>query len=156
SLILGSVSCFSAAQLFAQTPPAPWLTANVGSPSPAGSSTFDGQTGTLTAGGTRIGGSSDQFYFIYQPIAGNVEVTARVDSIFYAAASSSAGVMIRSSLNANAVYGAALASAGNGLSFVRRGKTGGFARSVAGDKAAPPRWLRVTRIGTTITASSSV
>src|SRR5262249_23184645 len=91
-----------------------------------------------------------------QQITGDVEVTARVDSIFYAAAASSAGVMIRSSLAANSVNAAALASAGNGLSFARRVKTGALTRTTSGDAAKPPRWLRVTRIGSTVPASSSV
>src|SRR5262245_21824103 len=90
SLLIGSMACFSAADLFAQAPPAPWQTANVGSPSPAGTSTYDGQAFSVTVGGTRIDGGSDQFHFVYQQIAGNVEVTARVDSVFYAAAASTA------------------------------------------------------------------
>src|SRR5689334_23313767 len=111
--LVGAIACLPADNLIAQTAlPSPWLAADVGAPAPSGTSSFDGQTMSVTVGGARIGGTSDQFRFVYQQIAGNVEVTARVDSVFYASALSSAGVMIRSSLAANSIDGAVLASAG--------------------------------------------
>ena len=91
--------------------PAPWLATDLGDPVPAGTSSFDQWTFSITVGGNHTGGSSDHFHFVYQPFVGDVEVTARVDSVSYADASSVAGVMIRSAPASNATYGAVLVSA---------------------------------------------
>src|SRR5436190_1097054 len=143
--------------------PAPWLATDLGDPVPAGTSSFDQGTFSITVGGNHTGGSSDHFHFVYQPFVGDVEVTARVDSVSYADASSVAGVMIRSAPASNATYGAVLVSAppgngtsGNGTFFQQQTKTGGKATRTYQAGAAPPRWVRAIRIGSTITASSSV
>ena len=143
--------------------PAPWLATDLGSPVPAGTSSSDQGTFNITVGGNRTGGSSDHFHFVYQPFVGDVEVTARVDSVSYADASSVAGVMIRSAPASNATYGAVLVSAppgngtsGNGTFFQQQTKTGKKATRTYQAGAAPPRWVRAIRIGSTITASSSV
>src|SRR5947208_678107 len=114
SLAIAVLACGFAGQLAGQTTPlpAPWLAADVGSPSPAGTSSFNQGALSVTVGGNRIGGTSDQFHFVYQQISGNVDVIARVDSIAYTNQQSSSGVMIRSSLAANAAHASALASAG--------------------------------------------
>jgi regulation of enolase protein 1 (concanavalin A-like superfamily) len=145
-----------AADLAAQTAPlpAPWLRVDLENPGPAGTSSFDQGTFNITVGGTRSS-TADPFHFVYQSLSGNVEVTARIDSVFLADANSAAGVMIRSSLSANAPYGSALVSAGNGAFFQQRAKTGGKSGRSYLAGAAPPRWVRAVRIGSTITTSSS-
>jgi regulation of enolase protein 1 (concanavalin A-like superfamily) len=142
--------------------PAPWLATDLGDPVPAGRSSFDQGTFSITVGGNHTGGSSDHFHFVYQPFVGDVEVTARVDSVSYADASSVAGVMIRSAPASNATYGGVLVSAspgngtsGNGTFFQQQTKTGGKATRTYQAGAAPPRWVRAIRIGSTVTASSS-
>jgi regulation of enolase protein 1 (concanavalin A-like superfamily) len=146
------------ADLAAQTAslPSPWLATDVGSPVPSGASSFDQATFNITVGGNRIGGSSDHFHFVYQPISGNVEVTARVDSVSHTDTNSAAGVMIRDSLNSNAAHGSALVSAGAGTYFLRRVRTGERSVRTTLTGAAPPRWVRAVRVGSNITAYSSL
>src|SRR5512132_2802904 len=85
--------------------PAPWNVQDIGNPPIAGSVSFDQSTFTITATGSDIWGQSDQFTFIYQQVSGDVDVVARVDSLTASDAWAKAGVMIRSSLAANAAHG---------------------------------------------------
>ncbi len=80
------------------TLPAPWTSADVGSPASPGSASATGGTFTVGGGGVDIWGTSDQFQFVYQPLQGDVEVIARVASLQYADPWSKAGVMIRETL----------------------------------------------------------
>jgi hypothetical protein len=72
-----------AADLAAQAVPLPdpWLRIDLGNPGPAGTSSVDQGTFNITLGDSRSS-SSDHFHFVYQPFSGNVEVTARADSVF--------------------------------------------------------------------------
>ena len=137
--------------------PAPWSAQDIGSPAIAGSATFDQATSSfnVTAGGSAIGGRSDQFTFIYQQVTGDVEVIARVDSVTAADPWSESGVMIRSSLVANAAHGSALVSAGRGVAFQRRLNNGGSSGTTSGPSVNAPYWVRLVRKGTTVTGYSS-
>src|SRR3990170_5165186 len=89
---------------FAQAVPSPWVAADIGTPAVAGLTTYASGIFTVAAAGADIWGTSDQFRFVYQPIAGDVEVIARVDSITSADAWSKAGVMIRASLSPTSAH----------------------------------------------------
>jgi hypothetical protein len=54
---------------------------DVGNPKPAGSTVRFATGADLTAGGLDIGGSSDQFHFLYQPVEGDFDVRTRLESI---------------------------------------------------------------------------
>ena len=81
--------------------PAPWTAADIGAPRWRGSTTYSAGAFTIDASGTDIWGTSDQFRFVYQPISGDVQITARVDSQTVTNEWAKAGVMIRTSLAAN-------------------------------------------------------
>lgn len=140
----------------AQNVPSPWTGVDVGGPAIAGQSTSsDGSAFAISAAGTDIWNTADQFHFVYRPIDGDVEVFARVDAVSYAHAWSKAGVMIRSSLSAGASHGFALVSAGKGLAFQRRSTTGSGSTNTSGAAATAPYWVRLVRVGSTVTASVS-
>jgi regulation of enolase protein 1 (concanavalin A-like superfamily) len=139
----------------AQTVSAPWAARDIGNPALAGSASQSGSAFTIDAGGADIWDSSDQFHFVYQAVSGDVDIRARVDSITAAHAWSKAGVMIRESLNANAAHGMVVASAGKGIAFQRRSSAGSWSEHTAGPSAAPPRWVRLVRAGTRLTAYTS-
>ena len=143
------------AQAPASLPP-PWNAQDIGAPTTSGGATFDQEQFTITAGGQDIWGPSDQFHFVYQQVTGDVDVTARVESITMTDAWAKAGVMIRSSLDAGAAHGFALVSAAQGVAFQRRSQDGGLTTHTSGPTAGPPRWVRLVRVGTRITASTSV
>ena len=133
----------------------PWAAADIGSPALAGSAAASGNGFTIDAAGVDIWGTADQFHFVYQQISGDVDVRARVDSVSYASSWSKAGVMIRSSLAAGAAHGFALVSAGKGLAFQRRTTVSGDSAHTAGAYVSAPRWVRLVRSGSTLTAYSS-
>ncbi|HEU4935164.1 MAG TPA: Ig-like domain-containing protein [Vicinamibacterales bacterium] len=135
--------------------PAPWSARDIGNPAILSTGSFDQGTFTITAEGSDIGGQWDQFNFVYQQVTGDVEVIARVDSVSAADRWSKSGVMIRSSLAADAAHGYALVSAGRGVAFQRRLNNGGASGNTFGPSVSAPYWVRLVRKGTTVTAYSS-
>jgi len=137
--------------------PGPWVAQDIGAPAVGGSSSFDAtqKTFTITGAGSDVFGTSDQFQFVYQQITGDVDIVARVDSILHTDPWSKAGVMIRSSLAAGAAHGFALVSAQKGMAFQWRAQVNGQSASASGGKGTPPRWVRLVRAGTTLTAYTS-
>jgi regulation of enolase protein 1 (concanavalin A-like superfamily) len=132
-----------------------WVSQDIGQPAITGNATGDGSSFTITAGGEDIWGTSDQFHFVYEPVSGDVDIRARVDRITNADRWSKAGVMIRSSLAANAAHGFALVSVAKGTAFQRRTSTGGSSIHTAGPFVAAPRWVRLVKSGSTVTAYQS-
>ena len=107
------------------TLPSPWLTGISGAVAAAGSASYANGTFTVKGSGADISGTSDEFHYVYQPLAGNGVITARVSSLTNTNASAKAGVMIRETLNANAKYATTVITPGQGVSFQRRTSTGG-------------------------------
>lgn len=139
----------------AQSVPSPWSSRDIGSPALNGSAASSNGVFTIDAAGEDIWGTSDQFHFVYQAVSGDVDVRARVDSITDAHAWSKAGVMIRGSLSAGSAHGMALVSAARGTAFQRRPSNGGISTNTAGPWDTAPRWVRLVRSGTTVTAYTS-
>ena len=135
----------------AQSPPSPWINADIGAPTLAGSATFASGVFTIEAAGADIWGASDQFRFVYQQVAGDVEIVARVRSITNQHDWSKAGVMIRATLAANSAHGYALVSAAKGVHFQRRSSAGALSASTAASTGLPPAWVKAVRTGNTVT-----
>jgi len=128
------------------------VTSNIGGASPSGSATFSQSKFTVSAGGADIWGTSDQFRFVYQPVSGDVEIIARIDSFTPTSSWSKVGVMIRADLSAASAHASALLSGSNGLAFQRRTQTAATSSHTSGGSASAPRWVRLVRRGTTLTA----
>jgi len=154
SSLIPSFSPNSSAQQ-AWSLPSPWSAQDIGNPAIPGSASFNQGTFTINAAGADVGGRSDQFSFIYQQVSGDVDVSVRIDAVSSASTGSKSGVMIRSSLAANAAHGFAFVSAGRGVDFERRASVGGTTSSTNGPSVAAPYWVRLVRKGTTLTAYSS-
>ncbi len=155
-LTAGVISILNAGLGVAQSSvPSPWSGRDIGAPAVAGSSSYYQGQFTVMGGGSDIWGQSDQFHFVYQQVSGDVDVIARVDSVAMVNSWSKMGVMIRSSLSANAAHGYALVSAGKGTAFQRRLSSGARSSNTYGPSAAAPYWVRLVRVGTKVTAYSS-
>src|SRR5262245_54311032 len=139
----------------AQSVPSPWVSQDIGGPQPAGSASFASGVFTASGSGKEIYNAADQFQFVYQPVAGDVEIIARVDSVSPTQKWSKAGVMIRGSLTTGSAHALVAVTVANGIHFQRRSANGGSTVGTAGEVAAPPRWVRLVRVGTQLTASSS-
>ncbi|HYO10252.1 MAG TPA: hypothetical protein VER17_14890 [Tepidisphaeraceae bacterium] len=132
-------------------------TTTVGSPALAGSASHSSGTYTVSAGGNDIWGTSDQFRFVYIPLTGDATITARVASMQNTNTFAKAGVMFRTSLDANSPYALNYVSPNSGTRFEYRNTAGGSAAggSTGLASGAPPTYIRLTRAGSTISAAYS-
>jgi hypothetical protein len=121
----------------------------------AGSSSGTGGTFTVAGAGADVWGAADAFHFVYQPLAGDGEIVARVATLDRTHDWAKAGVMIRETLAAGSTHASVFVSAARGVAFQRRTTTGGTSVSTAGSLSAAPRWVKLTRVGSTLTAYES-
>lgn len=63
--------------------------------------------------------------------------------------------MIRDSLAPGSRHALCAITPGNGVLFARRKATGGRTTTTTGALVAPPAWVKLSRVGTTVTASVS-
>jgi hypothetical protein len=137
--------------------PAPWTCQDIGSPALTGSQYFDPSSNawTITAAGTDITGTSDQFRFVSQPLTGDGSVTAYIASQSNSSSNAKAGVMLRVSNDPAAANYAVLVSPGAGIKVQKRSSLGATTAKLANPAGTAPVWLRVTRTGDTYTAYTS-
>jgi hypothetical protein len=137
--------------------PAPWTCADIGSPDPAGSQSFDPNTGTWTinAGGADITGPSDQFRYVWQSLPGDGSVIAHVASQTDTSAGAKAGVMLRASTDPGAPNYALLVSPGEGIKVQLRKTLDGTTQKLANPAGTTPAWLKITRSGSMYSAYTS-
>jgi outer membrane protein assembly factor BamB len=157
-----SAVTFDSVAIAAGAPPPPvlcpsgWSCADVGDAAPAGTQQLDGSgTWTLQGGGGDIWSTRDQFHFVWQSLAGDGPVTARVTSQTNTDPWAKAGVMLRQSTDAASAYYAVEATPGNGVVVQYRSSSGASAAMSAQLGGTPPVYLRAARAGTTFTAYTS-
>jgi hypothetical protein len=137
--------------------PAPWTCADIGSPTPAGSQSFNQYTGTWTinAAGADITGTSDQFRYVSQPLSGGGSVIAHVASQTSTSSGAKAGPMFRASADPAAPEYSVLVSPGQGIKVQVRKTQGGNTTKLANPAGTTPAWLKITWSGSTYTAYTS-
>jgi fibronectin type 3 domain-containing protein/regulation of enolase protein 1 (concanavalin A-like superfamily) len=126
-----------------------WTGQDIGTVAAAGSDSGSDGSFSISGSGVDIYGTADGFHFVYQPIAGDVEIIARVASQDNTDDWAKAGVMIRETLATDAVFVDAVVTPVNGVRFQSRNAIGG---SVVHDNtrvntAVAPRWVRLVRRG---------
>jgi regulation of enolase protein 1 (concanavalin A-like superfamily) len=136
----------------AQALPAPWATADVGSPALAGTASESAGTFTIEGGGIDVGGTADQFRFVYQQITGDVDVRARVAAVEFTCEWAKGGVMIRETLAAGSRHASMFATAASGPAFVQRASTNGASTLTSGGTDPAPLWVRIVRAGSLFTS----
>jgi regulation of enolase protein 1 (concanavalin A-like superfamily) len=126
------------------TIPSGWSHTDIGDVSATGSASFNGSVWTVSGSGADIWGTADEFHFAYRQQQTTFEIETRVDSVQNIHPWTKAGLMVRTSLAANATHASIFVTPGNGVSFQRR-KTAGAA-SLATTRAGitAPVWLRLT------------
>lgn len=112
----------------------------------------------ITAGGTNIGGASDQFAFNYQQVTGDFDYKVRLASVSLADTWSQAGLMARDTLAANSPFAASVATpSAAGAYFSSRATVGAAAVNAGGFGVNYPNtWLRLRRVGSTFTGYASL
>ena len=139
----------------AQSLPAGWGSADIGSVGAAGDASGSLDAMTVEGAGADIWGSRDAFRFVYAPMTGDGSIVAQVTEIEYVADWTKAGVMMRETLAAGSPQATMLVSANKGLAFQRRRALNGTSVSTAGGAGTAPYFVKLTRSGDTFTASKS-
>jgi regulation of enolase protein 1 (concanavalin A-like superfamily) len=139
----------------AQGLPAGWQSNDIGSVGLAGSASENGGTFTVTGAGADVWGTADALQFVSRTLDGDGEILARVAAISGTQAWTKVGVMMRMTLDAGSAQAFMLVSKGKGISFQRRTITGGTSTSSANLSGTAPRWVKLSRQGQVITASTS-
>ncbi|MDB6027165.1 MAG: hypothetical protein JWM68_3388 [Verrucomicrobiales bacterium] len=135
--------------------PAPWNSLDIGSVGFTGIGSLNSGTFTINGSGDDIWNAADAFQYVYQPLSGDGEITARIVSVQNSDPWAKVGVMIRESLAANSKHAFTLLSAGNGLAFQRRTGTGSTSDSTTGPSVGAPYWVRLNRTGSSLTSYTS-
>ena len=136
--------------------PAGWDAQDIGSVGLAGAARYVNSVLTVTGSGADIWNSADEFRFVYRTMTGDGTIVARVASLDGDDAWTKAGVMIRASTDARSAHASMFVSAAEGLAFQRRRSTGASSISTAGGGGTAPRWVRLARVGSAITAATSI
>ncbi|MGH2347582.1 MAG: PQQ-binding-like beta-propeller repeat protein, partial [Chloroflexota bacterium] len=127
--------------------PSGWTCPDIGNPAPAGSDSLSSGVWSVTAGGSGVSGSSDQFRFVAQTVAGDTQISGQVTSLRNPGGGGQAGLMIRQSADPSAPYYAVFLN-GNGNLAVQYRLTAGSATITATQQSATmPLYLRIQRTG---------
>jgi regulation of enolase protein 1 (concanavalin A-like superfamily) len=121
---------------------------DIGSVGIAGSNSASNGTFTVTASGSDIYNTSDQFRFVETTLTGNGSITAKVPSMNYAETWAKAGVMIRSSLAANAPEVSMMVDPNGAYISLARTSTGA-ASSYVSAVNQDLSWVKLVRSGST-------
>ncbi|MFH1883126.1 MAG: LamG-like jellyroll fold domain-containing protein, partial [Planctomycetota bacterium] len=137
--------------------PKGWQSQDIGTT--GGSVAESDGTWAISADGADVWNASDEFHYAYVPLSGNGTIVAQVvDNGTGSNGWAKGGVMIRETLDADSKHALMTLTGGEGggMGFQNRQETGGSSFSSHGDPAAaPPYWVKLTRIGNTITGYSS-
>jgi regulation of enolase protein 1 (concanavalin A-like superfamily) len=124
-----------------------WIAGDIGAVGAPGSATMSGATLTVKGAGLDVWDVADAFTFVSQPLIGDGDIIARVDSLKYPKAWSKAGVMIRASRDPSSPHAFMLVSGDRGLAFQRRHLPGDTSLSSDPIAGSAPKWLRLARRG---------
>jgi hypothetical protein len=100
-----------------------------------------------TQGGGGLSGKQDQCAFVFQTVLGDTEIVARLDTLLATDPEARAGVMVRSSLDANAPQATIVLTSGTGTEFLTRSATGLANAQTTWDTDGIPKWVRLVRQG---------
>ena len=136
-------------------PPSAWTATNVGA-GVNGSTCYASGTFTMSAGGSDLWSTSDDFHFLHQTLTGDGEIVANVANIANpaGAAFSLAAVMMRASLTSNSAHASMMITDNGKAKFRRRHTTGGDTLSTGPSQGTtyPPRYLKLKRAGNVFSA----
>ena len=126
---------------------------DIGSPSAGGSHSANSGVYTVEGAGDDIWNNSDNFYYVYAPMSGDGELSARVVSLENTNDWAKAGVMIRETLTGPSKHGMQVVTPNGRRSMQWRPTTGGSSSGVNSDPGAIslPYWVKIVRSGNVIT-----
>ena len=135
--------------------PLPWRHRDIGTVGLAGSAALSGETFTVVGAGSDIWGTADSFHYVSQAITGDAQIVARLLGESGTHSFAKAGLMVRTSLEPDAAHVVLSATPNGEIEFMSRAVSGGATAYLGGGALGFPGWLRLCRVGGTITASVS-
>jgi regulation of enolase protein 1 (concanavalin A-like superfamily) len=135
--------------------PTGWIDADVGKTGAPGSATYSNGAFTVRGAGADVWGTADAFNYVYVPMSASGWIVARVATVSDQADWVKAGVMIRGSLDPGSAQAFMLVSHAKGVAFQRRTADGHASVSTPGSASTAPRWVKLLRVGTTISGYES-
>jgi hypothetical protein len=135
--------------------PPPWLTIGIGSPGQAGAASISSGMFTVQGAGN-ISGTEDNFHFVYQPLTGDGEIVASINSVEDTGVNGRIGVMMREGLTPGSKYVFTGISPDGTFRWQRRTSTDGRTSvTTSGDATPPAAWVRLKRSGNTFSGYTS-
>ena len=132
-----------------------WEDRDIGAVSATGSVEVAGDVYTMHASGGDIWGTADEFHYMYVPMTGDGEMTARVISVQNTDGWAKAGLMIRETLSASSAFAMMVITPGNGAAFQWRPATGNGCSGSGTGGIKAPYYVRIVRTAGTITGYHS-
>jgi len=102
-------------------------------------------TYTMTASGTDIAGTADEFHYAFKMLTGPGSIVAKVESISDTHAWAKAGVMIREALDVGSKHAFACVTPGNGVAFQGRTTADSGSFSTNQIDITAPYWVKLER-----------
>jgi regulation of enolase protein 1 (concanavalin A-like superfamily) len=133
----------------------PWTAADIGNLGIPGTVYDSAGVTTLSEASDDIWNQADDFLFDYQELAGNVTITAELDSQTSASNYIKAGLMIRNSLSSDDAMAMVCDPAPGPLFEWRTAANTNAAQDATSASSNPPYWLQLVRNGNLFTAYSS-
>lgn len=149
------------------------ISCDIGAPRLSGTTTQNGQSVSITAGGVDIWGNRDEFHFAHLPVSGDFDLSVRIVGLEMADIYTKTGLMLRASLDPGAPHAMLLTFGDNQPRNKNNGALEFQSRLVAqGDctgiyppqplasepdfpASFPDHWLRLSRKGDRLTGSCS-
>jgi hypothetical protein len=152
---IGPLQSHQTSVLWTNNAPAGWSGADIGSPVLAGNQSLSNGIWTVAGSGSDIGGTADQFHFVWQPLASDGGIHAKVLTQTNTNSRARAGVMLRQSTDASAPFYTVVVTPQRGIFVLKRATQGGGVSTVTSLVGTVPVYLQVQRSGTTFSASTS-
>ncbi len=134
--------------------PAGWTDLDIGTPALAGSGTHQSGVWSITGAGADIFGEADQFNFAERTLSGDATLVARAVAITETDSWAKAGVALRGTTAAGAIYAGVFVTPANGVVFQWRNASNADTSYIQLKGIAPPTldnpvWVKVEKKGAT-------
>jgi hypothetical protein len=146
----GPVWSFTTAPPAGGALPSPWQNVDVGSAT-GGGATFSSGTFRVSGSGHNIWARGDGFHYVYRDLAGDGTIVARITNFAAADEFAKAGLMIRAGLDADAAHVVLDLRPTGDIEFMTRPQLGSPTTYLAGSAQSAPTWLKLVRLGHTVT-----
>jgi sugar lactone lactonase YvrE len=148
-LLIASITSIGYARpvISQQTVSSSWSAKNIGAAGRKGVLVADGDVLKIWGSGYNIGGTNDQFYYVYSPLSGNGELEAHMMSQDATDGSARAGLMLRETLADNAPNVFLAQTPQHGIALQWRRISGEATRQISGSQGNMPLWMKLVRQG---------